>query len=151
MNPMQQEAVDIQDHLERFAALCRTSNIRVTPQRLAIYKTLLQSIDHPDAETLYRRVREGMPTVSLDTVYRALLLLERLNLLFRVDAPGDRARFDGNMKKHYHFVCRSCGLVKDVDCDEFGPFEPSSELAGLGVVESVHVQLRGLCPNCAEP
>jgi len=150
MTPRLHESADLRKSLDRFTELCRLANVRVTPQRLAIYKALLRSSDHPDAETLYRRVREEMPTVALDTVYRTLLLLERKKLLFRVGPSGDRARFDGNTEEHHHFVCRSCGLVKDIACEELDAFERPTKTADLDEVEAVHVQLLGLCSNCAQ-
>ena len=44
----------------------------MTPQRLAIYKALIESTDHPSAENIFNRVRIFFPDIAIDTVYRTL-------------------------------------------------------------------------------
>jgi len=39
---------------------------------MEIFREVAQAGDHPDAEKVFQGVRERMPTVSLDTVYRTL-------------------------------------------------------------------------------
>ena len=46
--------------------------MHVTPQRMAIYRTLLDAAGHPSPEELYRRVRAKMPSPSLATIYEVL-------------------------------------------------------------------------------
>jgi Fur family peroxide stress response transcriptional regulator len=58
--------------LERFRTAAREAGIRLTPQRLAIFEAVANNAAHPSAESVYRSVRESMPTVSLDTIYRTL-------------------------------------------------------------------------------
>ena len=77
----QPDAKDVERRVARFERLCRDAGIRLTHQRLEIYRAVAQSDDHPDAETVYRRVRTRMPTVSLDTVYRTLWLLNDHHLI----------------------------------------------------------------------
>jgi len=62
----------IQERLERFVDVCRQKGLKVTPQRLEIFRELAASEEHPTAETLFNGIKVRMPTVSLDTVYRTL-------------------------------------------------------------------------------
>ena len=56
----------------QFKATAKARGIKLTPQRLEIFREVASSLEHPDAETVYRAVHARMPTVSLDTVYRTL-------------------------------------------------------------------------------
>lgn len=138
----------IENRIARMTEKFREAGMRVTPQRLAIYEEVARTNEHPDAETALKRVRKRMPTVSLDTVYRTLATLEELGLVARVEASSDRVRFDGNPEPHDHFICRRCGQVKDVQSREAASLNLPSDLDHWGTVESIHVQLRGVCTTC---
>ena len=59
----------VERRMAHFETVCRDSGIKLTHQRLEIFREVAQTGDHPDAEKVYQGVRERMPTVSLDTVY----------------------------------------------------------------------------------
>ncbi|MBN1268673.1 MAG: transcriptional repressor [Kiritimatiellae bacterium] len=131
-----------------FASLCRRAGIRATHQRMEIFRELAGTEEHPDVETIYRSVRRRIPEISLDTVYRTLRLLEEKGIISKVSHPGDRARFDANPDRHHHFICTKCGLVHDFYSEELNRFRPPGGMAAVGKVESVHVELRGICRAC---
>jgi Fur family peroxide stress response transcriptional regulator len=139
-----------QESMDSFLAHCRAAGMRVTPQRLEVFRELAQTDEHPDAETVFRGVRRRMPTVSLDTVYRTLWRLEEQGLISRVQVLSERARFDGNAIPHPHFVCTRCGLVRDVEYAAFNEVEVPARMGGVGTVEALHVELRGICTNCRQ-
>ena len=64
--------------------------MNVTPQRVAVYRALLQAEDHPSPEELYRRVRRRMPSLSLATIYKALDALTRLGVAREVSVISER-------------------------------------------------------------
>ena len=113
-----------------------------------IYRELVQCDEHPDAETLFNRVRTRLPTVSLDTIYRTLNLLEQKGVLARIDSVGDRTRFDANTDPHHHFVCTQCGRIEDVYCDEFDGLRPPQAVTSIGEAISIRVEIRGVCAAC---
>ena len=127
----------------------RAAGLRLTHQRIEILREIARTDEHPDVETIYDRVRARVPTVSLDTVYRTLALLERRGLITRVEMLSGPTRYDGNTVRHHHFVCTECGLVRDVRSQD--PVElPSPACAQeVGTVRSIHVQFRGVCSKCA--
>jgi Fur family transcriptional regulator, peroxide stress response regulator len=120
----------------------------VTHQRLEILRELIATQEHPDAETIHRRVRQRLPTISLDTVYRTLRTLEEMGAISRVGSMQDRARFDAVTDRHHHFVCRGCGAISDFYSDELDRFPVPREVAEMGSVDWVYVELRGLCRQC---
>src|SRR5829696_2819643 len=86
---------------------------RVTPQRLAIHRTIRRLDRHLSAEELLEAVEETVPGVSLPTVYSTLELLEGLGLIRRVGSFNGRAMFDPRVDPHHHAVCSRCGRVDD--------------------------------------
>lgn len=128
---------------------CRQNGLRMTPQREEIFKEVAQSNIHPDADTIFEKVRRRMPNVSIDTVYRNLTQLEKLGVLSRVDPLCGRARFDANQVEHHHFVCTKCHAIEDIYLSENEkPVLPMSASAH-GHVTSMHLQIRGICGRCA--
>ncbi len=131
-----------------FVACCRERGIKPTHQRTEIYRALMATEDHPNAETLYATVKQRVPTISLDTVYRTLRLFEEKGLVLRVSTAGDSMRFDGNIGPHHHFVCVACYKVRDFYDDDFDHLKTPKTVSRLGEIGSVHVELRGICNDC---
>ena len=139
---------DVEVRLAAFISLCKESGVQVTHQRTEVYRELARTHEHPDAETVYRRVRRRIPSISLDTVYRTLRTFEERGVVQRVGVGGYRTRFDANMATHHHFVCRECGLIDDFHSEALDGFQPPREVTKLGDVTSVHIELRGICGDC---
>jgi Fur family transcriptional regulator, peroxide stress response regulator len=137
-----------QKRVADFAAACRRQGVKATHQRTEILRELAGTGEHPDAETLYARVRRRIPALSLDTVYRTLHLLEEQGVVARVGSLKDRARFDANPERHHHFVCRECGRIADFYSTMLDRLPPPREVAEMGRVDGVHVELRGRCRKC---
>ena len=123
--------------------------IKHSRQREAIQKCLMQCHDHPTAETVYLRIKDEFPNISLGTVYRNLSLLSDLGEIQKITTSGGPDRFDGNPEEHYHFCCRKCGCVLDL---KLPPQENLNKLAAenfAGGIEAHTIQFTGLCPNCS--
>lgn len=141
---------EVQARVDRFSQSMRDSGVRLTPQRLEIFRVVAGTGDHPDAETVFRRVRERMPTISLDTVYRTLWMLNDAGFITTLGLQRGRARFDGNASPHHHFVCTKCGMVADFYSSDFDSLEVPAGLENIGDVTTRNVQLRGICSRCKE-
>lgn len=144
------EEARIHDRLERFQAGAKGAGVKLTHQRLEIFKELAQSEVHPDAETVFRAVQARVPTVSLDTVYRTLWMLHDLGLVSILGPKGDGVRFDVNVEPHHHYVCVSCGLVRDFESDLLEGMRLPEAVKRLGSVIGAHVEVRGLCATCRQ-
>jgi Fur family peroxide stress response transcriptional regulator len=136
--------------LERFKDASREAGIKLTHQRLEIFREVASTQEHPDAETVFLGVSKRVPTVSLDTVYRTLWLLEDLGLISTLGPRRERARFDANLDSHHHFVCENCGLVRDFENPEFGALAVPAGVKRLGAVSRVCVEIRGVCRECSD-
>ena len=133
----------------RLEQVCRSAGVKLTHQRMEIFRQVAQTGDHPDAETVYRGVRKRIPTMSLDTVYRALWLLSEVGLITTLGPSRERARFDANLRRHHHFVCRQCGLTRDFYSDACDELRLPQSVKTIGSVEMTRVEARGVCCKCA--
>lgn len=119
-------------------------------QREAIQQCLAGRFDHPTAETIYISIKDDFPTISLGTVYRNLSLLAELGEIRKLSTGVGPDRFDAVTAPHYHFTCRRCGGVMDLD------IAPSEELIATasasfpGKIEEHTVQFYGICAECLQ-
>ena len=140
---------EIELRMAHFNEECRKSGAKLTHQRMEIFREVAQTGDHPDAEKVFQGVRERMPTVSLDTVYRTLWWLTELGLITRLGPSRERTRFDANLSRHHHFVCVQCGLTRDFYSDQFDKLTLPESLQSIGYAKTTQVEVKGVCRKCA--
>jgi Fur family ferric uptake transcriptional regulator len=130
------------------AAHLRGVGLRVTAARVALLETVRHGA-HLDVEAIASGVRDRVGHVSLQAVYEALNALTAAGLIRRIEPPGSPARFEGRVgDNHHHLVCRSCGVVADVDCAVGeAPCLTASEDHGFAIDEA-EVIYWGMCPGC---
>lgn len=116
----------------------------MSKQRQAVYNAVVNSFDHPSAETVLLRSKAELPSINLATVYRNLSALIKDGLIKRVVAEGGD-RFDKTLSDHAHFQCRVCGRVLDVGGVDFSLLHGSEN---ANQIESVEVSFRGVCADC---
>jgi len=129
-------------------ARCRAHGLKVTPQRIAIYRALVEMDEHPSAETLHRKVRTVFPRVSLDTVNRTLLTLAEIGAASVVEGSGDVRRFDGKPGKHQHFKCVACKRIVDFHHKAFDRIKVPADIGKRFTVLRTTVYLEGICDVC---
>lgn len=134
--------------IEQLKEACKANGMRVTPQRIAIFKEVAQSCEHPDVETVYEAVKIKMPNVSMDTVYRTMASLEELGMIFRVDNQLPKARFDADKTPHHHFICTECNEVYDIFLEDGEKTTLTNNAKKFGLIKDVNVQIRGICNKC---
>lgn len=144
------EPKELQKRMNRLKAGLRRSGVKLTHQRLQIFREVAKSGDHPDVETVFLGIRRRVPTVSLDTVYRTLWLLMDLGLLTTLGPPRRRVRFDANMSSHHHFICSKCGITRDFLNHKFDQLKTPAAVKTLGNVESTQIEARGICFRCSK-
>jgi Fur family transcriptional regulator, stress-responsive regulator len=127
----------------------RGAGLRVTAARVALLDAVRNG-DHLDVEAIAAGVRERVGHVSLQAVYEALHALTEARLVRRIEPAGSPARYEGRvMDNHHHVVCRSCGVVADVDCATGeAPCLTASDDHGFSIDEA-EVVYWGLCPDCS--
>ena len=137
---------DVTVELERFTRACHEQGKPVTHQRLAVYRALLESHVHPDADSIFQQLHPGYPSLSPGTVYKTLEMLVGLGLVREVGAPGSRKRFDANRHPHHHLWCTHCHRLRDVELDGAAAVDLPKGLDFT--VTDVTVQFNGICSDC---
>lgn len=141
---------EIERRMARFEDACRKAGAKLTHQRMEIFREVAQTGEHPDAENVFLGVRERMPTISLDTVYRTLWWLKELGLIMTLGTSRERTRFDANLSRHHHFVCVQCGRTRDFYSDTFDTLTLPESLTSIGYAETTRVEVQGVCLQCAK-
>jgi len=136
--------------LEQFKAACRKAGVKPTHQRLEVFREIAANTEHPDAETVFRGVRERVPTVSLDTVYRTLWLLDGLGLITTLGPRRESVRFDPNLEHHHHYICVQCGRAEYFESADLNVLPILASVKKFGSIMTTHVEVRGLCAACAK-
>ena len=143
--------IDREELERRLGALrtaCRQAGVRLTPQRLEIFREVAERLDHPDAESVFREIRKRMPTVSPDTVYRTLAMLKSLGLVVALGPRRESVRFDAHTTAHDHYVCLRCGMTRDIPGARDEIRLDPKDVAHLGSIVSTQVEIRGVCRKC---
>jgi Fur family peroxide stress response transcriptional regulator len=141
---------ELENKLENFYNTCRNRHLKVTPQRIEVYKALIASSEHPSAEAVYEKVKQVLPNVSLDTVNRTLNTLNKIGAAFIVEGSGDVKRFDGNLENHQHFKCIKCKKIFDFRYVGFDNITLPDKLRQEFRVLKTTVYVEGLCRPCFE-
>jgi Fur family ferric uptake transcriptional regulator len=109
-------------------------------------------LDHPHADTdsIIGRVRADLGDVSHQAVYDVLRVLTAAGLVRCIQPKGSVARYEARVDdNHHHLVCRSCGVIADVDCAVGEtPCLTVAEDQGF-MIDEAEVVYWGLCPTCS--
>jgi Fur family peroxide stress response transcriptional regulator len=138
------------DSLDFFRKKCRENNLKITPQRIVIYRELHKSKDHPYAEVLYKRVKKNIPDISLDTVNRTLLTFSKIGLVKNVEGYGEPRRYDPDLKNHHHFRCLNCNTIIDFDHKPYDDIMIPGDIEERFNVTNKKVLLEGYCDKCGQ-
>lgn len=131
-----------------FQQMLRGASLRVTRPRVAVLGAVSRH-PHADTDSVIRAVRAQLPEVSHQTVYDSLNALTAAGLVRRIQPSGSVARYESRVgDNHHHVVCRSCGVIADVDCAVGeAPCLTASDDLGFAIDEA-EVIYWGLCPEC---
>jgi Fe2+ or Zn2+ uptake regulation protein len=131
-------------------SLLREAGLRVTRPRLAVLDAVRQH-PHADTEAIIATVRADLGEVSHQAVYDVLRALHAAGLIRRIQPSGTQSRYEARVgDNHHHVVCRSCGVIADVDCATGeAPCLTASNNHGFRIDEA-EVIYWGLCPDCSK-
>lgn len=119
-------------------------------QRQAIIDFLKTRKDHPTAEIIYNNIREQYPNISMGTVYRNLKLLSENGTILKINLEGDSTHFDGFTHPHFHFFCKECKSLLDIeiDPDSIYSINKIAQEHFDGIIESQISVFYGTCKSC---
>lgn len=134
--------------MDNIISVFREKKLKLTPQRIAVYKFLKHSKEHPSAEIIYKALQADYPTMSLATVYKTLKTLVEVKLVQEINIGEGNFRYDGNVCPHPHIQCLNCGKVDDIEGICFSDLnEKIKPYTNYEILEN-QVYFYGLCADC---
>ena len=134
--------------METFIRHCKAHQLKITPQRVAVYKVLQASTDHPSADRVHRLIKEEFPSISLDTVNRTLLTFAKVGLIDIVEGQGAPRRFESNLEDHHHFYCLGCSRIFDIFDQGLSRIPLPESVEKEFTVTGKRLCIKGYCKEC---
>jgi Fur family peroxide stress response transcriptional regulator len=131
-----------------FMKICHAHKLKVTPQRVAIYKELVDSKSHPTADAVFQIVKREYPSISFDTVNRTLLTFAEIGIVDIVEIFGGAKRFDPQVANHHHLHCTRCGKIIDFYSRVYDDLDIPEAIREQFQVIDKRVVLKGICNEC---
>ena len=137
-------------YLEHFKKSLGEANLRLTHQRIAIYKAIVGMKTHPSADDIYQKIKGEFPTISFDTVNRTLLKFTVLGIIRTVESYSGVRRFDPNLDQHHHLHCVRCGKILDYLSSRFDEIILPRKIGQGFKPLGIRVSVNGICADCLE-
>ncbi|MBN1349443.1 transcriptional repressor [candidate division KSB1 bacterium] len=134
--------------LNEFVETCRQAELSITPQRLAVYKALLRSDNHPSPDMIYKSVLPEFPTISFATVYKILETFDQNGIISKVTALHNKLRYDPIKEHHHHIICVKCKKIIDIKSDDLDKLPIPSEVKEDNELIDFTVHFNVICSEC---
>ncbi len=96
----------------------KNSNLKVTPQRIAVLEALNSLHNHPTVDKIKEYVIKNHPNISVGTIYKTLETFVKNGLVTKVKTEEDLMRYDAILDKHHHLYCEDTKRIEDFFDDE---------------------------------
>jgi len=135
--------------LQMLVSKSKDRGLKLTPQRMVIFRILSDSDEHLTVDDVYQRAKKEYPMLSPATVYRNMEQMVDAELLTSLDLGGTAMRYDTNLENHHHFICDKCGNVTDIYLDEFNyTVDEDRSSLGQSEINDSTLYLHGICTEC---
>ncbi|RLD11744.1 MAG: hypothetical protein DRI56_00495 [Chloroflexota bacterium] len=123
---------------------------RLTAARQIVINILAASEIALTPQAIYDIARRDGHSLGLASVYRALEILAKLNLIQRVHQPGGCQAYWPTLVGHKHFIiCKKCGRMEVFEGQEdlTDIFQKIAKESGYQIQEH-WLQIYGICKQC---
>ncbi|SDW31342.1 Fur family transcriptional regulator, ferric uptake regulator [Tepidimicrobium xylanilyticum] len=139
--------------MEEMKEKFKEEGYKLTTQRRAILDAIIENHEkHLSPEEVYDIVKAKYPEIGIATVYRTLQLLEKLNIIYRVNFDDGYNRYelcnDSENHQHHHLICLECGKVMEVKLDLLESLEKQIEEQNNFKIINHNVKFFGYCADC---
>ncbi len=142
------QVADGQIEIDRFIEKCKQHNLKITPQRDAIYREVIHSKNHPSVDDVFRAIKIKFPNISFDTVNRTLLTFSQIGIVKVVESYRGVRRFDPNLDNHHHLHCIQCGKIIDFKDEIYDRIKVPTQFQEDFIILNKRVVLSGICQAC---
>ncbi|MGN6130218.1 MAG: Fur family transcriptional regulator [Nocardioidaceae bacterium] len=134
---------------EEWQARLRAKGYRLTPQRELVLRAV-ERLGHATPDEVLAAVRQHSEAVNISTVYRALELLEELDLVRHAHITDRAPTYHSTATPpHVHLVCRACGSITEAPDELVAPMtEALADRYGFRT-DVGHLTVFGTCADCA--
>ncbi|MGI5912458.1 MAG: Fur family transcriptional regulator [Syntrophomonadaceae bacterium] len=137
--------------MDRIRDKLRDSNYRITGQRSAILKVMVENREkHLSAEEVLNEARKMVPNIGIATVYRTLEKLANIEILYKTKFDGSCYRYelsDEGIHQHHHIICLGCGRIVEMEDNFLNSLEKQLENHGYQVIDH-ELKIYAYCPTC---
>ncbi|MGL4451674.1 MAG: Fur family transcriptional regulator [Sarcina sp.] len=134
--------------MDNITKIFKEKKLKLTPQRIAVYKYLQSTYDHPSAEVIYNALQKDYPTMSLATVYKALKTLVEVELINEFNVGEGNFRYDSNLSDHAHVQCINCSKVEDFHGIDLNALDREAEKLSNFKILNRKLFFYGICDTC---
>ncbi len=135
------------DTVDNLVEKFKNKRLKITPQRLGIFRILEGNSTHPSAEDVFKEIRESYPTISFTTVYKTLEIMEKMGEILRVTIDEQRKHYDPDTNVHHHIICSKCNKISDIKKEYVKPRLPREVLDEF-TPSSYQISFYGTCKKC---
>ncbi len=135
------------DTVDNLVEKFKRKRLKITPQRLGIFRILEENSMHPSAEDVFKEIRESYPTISFTTVYKTLEIMEKMGEILRVTIDEQRKHYDPDTNVHHHIICSKCNKISDIKKEYIKPRLPREVLDEF-TPSSYQISFYGICKKC---
>ena len=121
---------------------------RNTVQQQIVLDALKKLHTHPTIEEIHAEIQKEHPAISKPTIYRNLRKLAANGMIRQVSLPDGYERYDERIDQHYHFKCRKCSGILDVDIQYIADINESVQMKYGISVDRHDVVFTGICKKC---
>ena len=136
--------------LKKFKSILKDENLKMTPQRVEVFRQVCDSNEHQESEEIFISLRKRDVNISRATVYRTMDILYQHDLVQRMDIGDGKGRYEHwlDCHQHDHLICIRCGTIVEFINTQIEEIQNDvAEKFDYELVRHVH-QLFGLCKQC---
>lgn len=124
--------------------------------REIIKKTILEYLKttdaHPTAREIFAVIEAELGATNKDLFLEELDLLEKAHEIGYVLSADNVKHYDIKPYKHYHFICKNCGVVRDINFN-YGAAQLIIDHAqrlinSFAKITEVIMGFQGICHDC---
>ena len=126
---------------KKFINALKSENIKLTPQRQAIFSDIMESDGHRECDDISNSLTENGVSVSKATIYRTLDILVKYNLIRKLVIGDGKAKYETKIGKphHDHMICIETGNIIEFENEKIEELqEKEAEKHGYEIVKHVH-------------
>ena len=130
--------------IKNYITLLQKNDLKATIQRTSILKAI-DKAGHINIDEIYEDVKELHPTLSLATIYKNIILMQKNNVIVEVPMNGEKSKYELTKEEHMHLICQVCGKIQD---SEIRAEAKEALLVKNFKLNSSKINLYGVCKSC---